>query len=173
MMTIQPADTSHIPVIQKIARITWPITFGDILSKDQLAYMMEMMYSTSSLSGQMTVQQNLFLLARENNKNLGFAAFELAYQGGEKTKIHKLYIMPEAQGRGLGRAFIQKISENALQSGQQAITLNVNKYNNAAIKFYERMGFQIIREEVIPIGNGYIMDDYVLEKKLTSGPSIF
>lgn len=171
MITIQPADTSHIPVIQQIAQTTWPITFGAILSKEQLAYMMEMMYSSSSLSRQMSVQKHLFLLASNTHKNLGFAAFELAYHGGEKTKIHKLYLLPEAQGQGLGSTFLQQISEKALQNGQQAITLNVNKYNEPAIKFYKKMGFRITREEVIPIGEGYIMDDYVLEKSLAPIPS--
>jgi hypothetical protein len=43
--------------------------------------------------------------------------------------------------------------------------LNVNKYNSAQ-DFYKKLGFCIDYEEVIDIGNGYVMDDYVMEKEL-------
>jgi hypothetical protein len=41
------------------------------------------------------------------------------------------------------------------------VFLNVNKYNKAKF-FYEKLGFTITKEEVIDIGNDYVMDDYVM-----------
>jgi ribosomal protein S18 acetylase RimI-like enzyme len=43
--------------------------------------------------------------------------------------------------------------------------VNVNRHNKA-LHFYEKYGFKIIREEDIDIGEGYFMNDYVMELKL-------
>jgi ribosomal protein S18 acetylase RimI-like enzyme len=79
-----------------------------------------------------------------------------------KTKIHKIYVLPETQGAGLGRKFFEFVKENAKDKQQKAIFLNVNKYNKA-LYFYEKLGFSIVKEEVIAIGNNYVMDDFVME----------
>ena len=55
------------------------------------------------------------------------------------------------------------IAVEAQRQKNVALFLNVNKYNNA-LHFYLKQGFFKIREEVIDIGNGYVMDDYVMEK---------
>ena len=52
--------------------------------------------------------------------------------------------------------------EATIENNQKAIFLNVNKYNNA-IHFYMKQGFTKVKDEVIDIGNGYVMDDYVME----------
>jgi ribosomal protein S18 acetylase RimI-like enzyme len=71
-------------------------------------------------------------------------------------------VLPETQGTGLGRQFFELVKEQAKENNQKSIFLNVNKYNNA-LHFYTRLGFTIIKDEVIDIGEGYVMDDYVME----------
>ncbi|WP_373400667.1 GNAT family N-acetyltransferase [Algoriphagus halophilus] len=75
-------------------------------------------------------------------------------------------MLPSAQGKGIGKKLIEAIKELALEKNQYSILLNVNKYNEGAIKFYEYLGFVNIKSEVIDIGNGYVMDDFVFEMKL-------
>ncbi len=62
---------------------------------------------------------------------------------------------------------IDYIEQQALAFGDKALFLNVNKYNSA-IHFYQKTGFVIAKEEVIDIGNGFVMDDYVMEKTFKS-----
>jgi len=71
-------------------------------------------------------------------------------------------VLPTEQGKGLGKLLIDKAIEIAIAQNQKAIFLNVNKYNKARF-FYEKLGFIIVKDEVIEIGNGYVMDDYVME----------
>jgi ribosomal protein S18 acetylase RimI-like enzyme len=71
-------------------------------------------------------------------------------------------VLPSEQGKGLGKLLIDKAIEIAIAQNQKAIFLNVNKYNKARF-FYEKLGFTIVKDEVIDIGNGYVMDDYVME----------
>ncbi|MEX2511940.1 MAG: GNAT family N-acetyltransferase [Cyclobacteriaceae bacterium] len=166
MVSLQSAGIDQIPIIQKIAKVTWPITFREILSKKQLKYMLEMMYSSSSLTDQMETHHHRFLLAIENGKVLGFTSFEIGFDGKTSLKIHKLYLLPEAQGKGIGKIMLQQIGEVGLKNQSTHMILNVNRYNHKAIQFYEKWGFKIIGEELIPIGAGYVMDDYIMDKPL-------
>lgn len=165
MIQITPAKTEDLVYVQEIAYQTWPKTFGEILSPEQINYMLSWMYDLKILEKQQLIERHIFLLAEENGEKLGFTGFQIDQEPG-KTKIHKIYILPTAQGKGLGKILINATKEIALKSDQTSLLLNVNKYNKGAIEFYEYLGFVKIKEEVIDIGNGYVMDDYVFEMKL-------
>lgn len=165
---LSPAGPLHIPLVQEIAHKTWPSTFGTILSSEQLAYMLERMYSSASLTQQMAGGHR-FLLAFEGKSACGFTSFEVNYQQTASLKIHKLYILPEAQGKGVGKRILETLERIAREESQNALELNVNKYNQLAIDFYFNRGFVTVREEVIPIGEGFVMDDFCLKKALCTG----
>lgn len=158
-------DITKFQIIRTIAQETWPIAYGEILSTSQLEYMFDMMYSTSSLLEQASKKNLQFILARKGNDYLGFASYEIDIDKTNKTKIHKIYILPETQGKGIGKKLVDYIAVEAMYQKNTAVILNVNKYNKA-LHFYLKLGFSNVKEEVIDIGNGYVMDDYVMEKML-------
>lgn len=162
---IRPATITDIPAIQKIARETWPVAFGDILSAGQIAYMLEMMYSMAALTAQIEHKGHVFHLACEDATPIGYVSHECNYQDTNKTKIHKIYLLPHAQGKGGGAALIDAVKQIAMAKKQSALTLNVNKYNNA-LGFYRRLGFVVAGEEDIDIGNGFLMEDFILDMPL-------
>lgn len=164
-MTIRQLSKEDLDIVQSIAHRTWPSTFAKILSTEQIDYMLNWMYSLNMLESQFD-KGHTFLLIEENGIEFGFAGFELNYSEGPKAKLHKIYLLPEAQGKGAGKALILDVAEQARKAGQKSLLLNVNKYNQKAIDFYLRMGFEEIYKEVIDIGNGYVMDDVVMELKL-------
>ncbi|SHN26865.1 N-acetylglutamate synthase, GNAT family [Cyclobacterium lianum] len=166
MVQITPAHRSHLPQIQEMAKVIWPLTFGAILSQKQLAYMLEMMYSLPSLQQQMEEKGHRFLIAQKDRKAVGFCSYELHYMGSPDLKIHKLYLLPEAQGKGTGREILTYLEKTARKNGMESMLLNVNKFNHNAYGFYISQGFNQIAAEVIPIGNGFVMDDFILEKKI-------
>jgi ribosomal protein S18 acetylase RimI-like enzyme len=165
MIEIKNNTDENFTDIRAIAAEVWPIAYGAILSQEQLDYMMEMMYSIPSLQKQVNENGNRFILATKNEIPVGFAGYEFNYNKKPKTKIHKIYILPNQQGKGIGKELIDFIANKAKERHQKGLILNVNK-NNVAIRFYERIGFSITKEEVIDIGNGYVMDDYVMEKSI-------
>jgi len=167
MIGIAPVTINDLPIIQDIAYRTWPATFGEILSADQITYMMAMMYSPEALREQIEEKGHIFLLAADPNidQNLGYVSYELNYQGQPATKIHKLYVLPESQGKGVGQALISIVAIMAQQHNNESLWLNVNRHNKA-IRFYERQGFSVMATETINIGNGYVMDDVVMKKPL-------
>ena len=163
-MAIHKIGTDEIRKVREIAEITWPVAFGDILSKEQLAYMMNMMYSEEVLEKQLHSGHEFYLFT-EDGKELGFMGIEPGYKGKSQLKIHKLYILPNQQGKGIGQQFIALAEERAKELQQEILTLNVNRYNKA-LHFYEKLGFSNIRSEDIDIGQGYLMEDYVMEKAI-------
>lgn len=164
-MQIVEATTDHIYNIQVLSNVIWPATFSNILSQEQISYMMDMMYSTSSLEKQLKELNHHYLLAEEDGEYLGYLSYELNYKGTPITKIHKIYVLPSIQGKGVGRLFIDAVSKLALKNNNTLLSLNVNRYNKA-IDFYKRMGFDFFASENIDIGNGFLMEDYVMNKDL-------
>ena len=81
------------------------------------------------------------------------------------TRIPKIYVLPEAQGKGIGRMLIERISAIAGSDGAERLQLNVNRFNKA-LQFYEFLGFEKVGEVDIPIGNGFLMQDFIMEKRL-------
>ena len=157
---IVQGDTVRIAEIQSIARRTWPSAYGEILIPGQIDYMLGMMYSDEALREQMSSKEHRFFIAEADGASIGFASFQLDCPQPGFTKIHKLYVLPEAQHRGVGKHLLSHIRETVMET-QQALTLNVNK-NNRARSFYARLGFQVVGEEVIDIGNGYLMEDVIM-----------
>lgn len=162
MISVANNTDENFTSIRAIANEVWPIAYGTILCKEQLDYMMEMMYSVSSLRKQANEMGHQFILAVDDKSSVGFASYEFNYGGTLKTKIHKIYILSTQQGKGTGRILIDYISTQAIENNQESLFLNVNK-NNIAQHFYKRLGFHISHEEVIDIGGGYVMDDFVME----------
>ena len=159
-MKIVSANVQDIPVIQTIAAETWPSAYGNILSDDQIRYMLDLFYNEEALAQQMKSEHH-FILAGDDGKNAGFVSFEHNYDGSKDTKLHKLYILPLLQGNGAGHRLLEAVVAAAREAGQQRIILNVNRHN-IALGFYKKYGFIIDREEDIDIGNGYFMNDYIL-----------
>ncbi|MGO4773806.1 GNAT family N-acetyltransferase [Flavobacterium sp. W22_SRS_FK3] len=165
MITISEAIAEDIKTIQQITYITWPITYGKILSREQLDYMLDLIYSDKALNDLLEKKEQLFYLILEDETTLGFIAIEHNYKDESVTRIHKIYLLPETQGKGIGKKVIEGIEKMALKNHSKALSLNVNRFNSA-LGFYKKIGFEVMDEVNIEIGNGYLMEDYVMEKKL-------
>lgn len=169
MIDVFPATETDLPVVRHLALQIWPSTFEEILSPQQIDYMLEMMYSPDALKNQIKEKKHLFLLAqeKESGQYLGYVSYEPGYQGQPITKIHKIYLLSASQGKGIGRKLLDEVACSASSHENTVLSLNVNCHNKA-IQFYEKMGFCHVRSEKIDIGQGYVMDDLVMEKSLVA-----
>ncbi|WP_339887928.1 GNAT family N-acetyltransferase [uncultured Flavobacterium sp.] len=163
-MEIIQITKSQLPIVAKLAHEIWPSAYGEILSKEQLTYMLDKFYSLEALSQQLEEKNHVFLLAEENGEFIGFASYELNIEN-HKTKIHKIYVLPTTQGKGYGVQLINEIENRSKAIKNDVLFLNVNRFNKAQY-FYKKLGFEVVYEEDIEIGNGYLMEDFVMEKKI-------
>lgn len=161
-LSLRRAFEKDIPLIRDLSMKIWPQTYAAILAAPQIDYMLQMMYSEEALQQQMK-QHHEFIIVNDGIATVGFASFSLLEPG--VYKLHKIYVMPQNQGKGTGKFVIGEIIKAMVRKGGTALQLNVNR-NNKAKDFYEKLGFTVIKEEDIDIGNGYLMNDYVMEKKI-------
>lgn len=165
MLVISEATTKDFKIIQEIAYKSWPATYGAILSKEQIDYMLNLFYSEEILLENLNKKGHRFILVYEDNNCIGLASYEHNYSDKNVTRLHKIYLLPEAQGKGAGKLLIDSVEELAKENHSVAISLNVNKFNKA-FSFYQKIGFKLVAEEVIELGFGYLMEDYKMEKQL-------
>jgi diamine N-acetyltransferase len=163
-LSLRFADIHDINTIGFLAQQIWPSTYKSILSAEQIKYMMDLFYSPASLKKQIKDDKHTFLLIEDGEGTLGFASYSKINAAGV-YKLHKIYVLPTLQGKGIGKAMIDFIVKNIKPLAATALQLNVNRNNKARI-FYERLGFTVIKEEDIDIGNNYFMNDYVMEMKI-------
>lgn len=155
MAKIIEADIRHIPVIQNLASETWWQTYREILSKEQIRFMLDELYSDVALTKAMRARAQIFILLEDEG---GYQAFAAYGSLSDKYRLHKLYVHPRNHGKGYGKNLIQFVFDKA---GGQPVELNVHRAN-PAVRFYEKMGFRIIREEDIPFG-AYYLNDYIMQ----------
>lgn len=167
MIEIIKADLEDLSAIQELANRIWPFTYGEILSVDQLEYMLEWIYSIDSLKEQMHILQHEFFLAVNNEEKAGFISLARDQKDPSVFILHKIYVLPEAQGKSIGKSLLNFAIEQVKAQGGKALQLNVNRHNKA-LHFYEKHGFTIILEEDIDIGNGYWMNDYKMQYQIPS-----
>lgn len=162
---IVSVNIEDINTIRQIAERSWKIAYAEIISEVQFDYMINKFYSFEALKEAISEGPQQFILYYENNVPMAFASYQTDFPNHKQTKLHKLYVAPEGQGLGIGNKLINWIVDIALKQDSNQLILNVNKYNKA-ISFYQKMGFEILKPEVVEIGEGYIMDDYVMGKNI-------
>lgn len=164
MTTISEATINDFETIRRIAHSTWPVTYGEILSKTQLDYMLGKMYSDTTLKDNLDNGHH-FILIKKDLVCYGFASYEHRYLNKKCTRLHKIYLLPQSQGKGFGKMLVERIVVLAKENNSDVISLNVNRFNKA-FTFYKKMGFEVVAEEDLDFGEGYLMEDYKMEKQI-------
>ena len=159
---ITPIGAGELPIVTELAHRIWPPTFESILAPEQMAYMLDLMYSPASLRQQLDDGVRFFLLRAP--EPVGYLALQHGYREGT-SKVHKLYVLPERHGEGLGRRLIDYAVGEARAATAHTLRLDVN-YQNPALGFYEHLGFRNTGRVDTEIGRGYLMEDYVMELTL-------
>ncbi|MDE6348291.1 MAG: GNAT family N-acetyltransferase [Bacteroides sp.] len=165
MFTTRKATIADCALIQKLAQQTFPVTYRDILTPEQIAYMMEWMYAPANIRRQMEEEGHVYLLAYDACEAAGYVSVQ--QQGDDLFHLQKIYVLPSYQGAHCGsflfREAVRYIKE--VHPSSCLMELNVNRYNKA-LHFYEHMGMRKLREGDFPIGNGYYMNDYIMGMEL-------
>ncbi|MCY3022525.1 MAG: GNAT family N-acetyltransferase [Planctomycetota bacterium] len=160
VLSFTPATASDIPAIQALARKIWYACYTEMISLEQIEYMLKRMYSTEAIEKELAAGV-FWELASYRGETVGYVSCEFDKQTREVT-LHKMYLLRELQGKGFGQQLLEQVKRRARELEAETITLRVNRHNEKAIKAYQRAGFAIARTNVADIGGGFVMDDYIL-----------
>ena len=161
MIRIQKAGAEDLQKIHDMAQVVFRHTYRDILSPEQMEYMMDWMYSADSLRKQMTEDGHIYYLAYRGNEPAGYLSIQP--EGEHTFHLQKIYVLPSFQGIKLGKLLFEQAIRaiKELHPEPCQMRLNVNRHNKA-LTFYQKMGMIKVDEGDFPIGNGYYMNDYIM-----------
>jgi len=160
-LNLKGATEHDIPQIARLAALIWNEHYIPIIGKDQVAYMLNLMYSAESLMEQMMQKQHRFYLVIHNEQAVGFVSLHEEKKG--EWFLNKFYILPHQSRKGIGTLVLNELKELI---HPKKITLTVNRQNFKSINFYFKNEFNIHHVEDFDIGNGYVMNDFVMEWNL-------
>jgi ribosomal protein S18 acetylase RimI-like enzyme len=153
-------SSQEIALVASLAREIWTEYYYPIVGKAQVDYMVPKFQSEESISKQITEEAFQYYLIYSRSFPLGYFAFQYRKNA---SFLSKIYIRDQCRNLGFGKKVLEFIVTEAKKNGKNMLTLTVNKYNSNSIKIYEKMGFKNVKAIVQDIGEGYVMDDYVME----------
>ncbi len=159
---IKAAAVADAPLLEALAKEIWTQHYADIITMDQIRYMLENFQSAEAIVQDMQ-SGAVYDIAYADGEPCGYSA---AVPDGTALFLSKLYVRQSCRGLGIARAMVSRIEQRAKASGLLHLSLKCNKYNTGSLAAYERLGFSVAYACVTDIGNGFIMDDYALEKAL-------
>ena len=162
MISLEPAEEGDLRELADLASSIWHEYFPCILTEGQIDYMVDRFQSYHAMREQTDRKGYRYCFIVSDGVRIGYTAL---VPEGDALFISKLYLRKEYRGKGLGSEALKLIFEVCQQEGFASAYLTVNRGNAVAIKAYERNGFTTIRSQVTDIGSGYVMDDYVMEKR--------
>ena len=161
---IEPVDEADLPKVRDLAERIWRSSYAGLLSPGQIEYMLDWMYSLERLRRDWT-SGVVFHWPIVDQIPVGYMATQTDPHAAV-LHLHKLYVLPQFQGKGLGGRLLEHAFQAATQAGCRTVRLHVNKGNLRAIACYHRHGFLKEASVVNDIGGGYFMDDYVMVRPL-------
>ena len=158
---IRQASTEDVELIEKLGKEVFSITYREMLSAEQLAYMIEMMYAPEVVMREIESGVAWFI-AEYEGKPCGYISVEREEE--QRFHLHKIYLHPTFHGHGFGEKLFQHAVNyiRSVCSKPCMMELNVNRDNSRALAFYERMGMRCLLKEDFPIGNGFYKTDYIM-----------
>ncbi len=162
MTEFQKVTHTEVQELSELASSIVREHYDPILGEEQNRYMIQMFQSPSAITEQLDKGWQYYYLLW-NGQKAGFTAF---YPKQGRLYISKLYVHKDFRRKHIAADTVQFLAGQARQMELPSLFLNVNKYNDGSIAAYERMGFVKVRAEKNPIGSGYFMDDFVMEKEV-------
>lgn len=163
MELLKVENKEQIVLVEKLAREVWEQHYTPIIGAAQVAYMLKNFQSANTISSQLKEGYNYFII-KSKMDSIGYLSI---LPKKDELFLSKIYVLQRFQGKGYGKFAMNFVIDTTKSLNKQKISLTVNKDNSNAIKAYEKMGFKNIDAVVTDIGNGYVMDDYIMEKKLS------
>lgn len=161
-LNLVKATEANIEAIRDLAEKIWWKHYPPIIGETQVTYMLNLMYSESVLRNLISTNKQTFYLINSEENTIGFIAVEGRRE--DELFLQKFYILSERQNAGAGAASFDLLLKQ--YPDVEVIRLQVNRMNYKPINFYFKLGFQIENAQDFDIGGGYLMEDFVMIKKI-------
>lgn len=160
---LQVANPDHVTKVVDMADIIWRECYKGILSDEQIEYMVDKYQSDNVVTKKMINEGYEYYLINNGSAVIGFVSF---LRDGSRLLLTNLYILEEYREKGYCELVIDKVIKNCKDTDIDRVRVTLNKLNEEGIKIYTNLGFSKIEEDVQDIGNGFVIDNYLMEKQI-------
>jgi GNAT superfamily N-acetyltransferase len=164
-ITFPVLQSGDIDILLPLAYRIWHAHYPGIISIEQIDYMLARGYTREIILDEIEQQGIFWLTIKDGATLIGFIS--AGPYGTGTMKLHKLYLLPEYHGAGIGARALAEVEKLAKQQNATTLVLNVNVQNHKAIAAYQRAGWHIAENTIVDIGCGYVMDDHIMSKNVT------
>jgi len=153
-----------IQITAYLAQKIWNQHYVPIIGQEQVAYMLDKFQDFEAIKNQIELGYEYFIIDHINQP-CGYLCL-VSNTIEMKMMISKIYVDSDFRGLNLGSQLLDFAMDKAKKDNFKSIWLTVNKNNSKSIEWYQKKGFNITKNIALDIGNGFIMDDYVMEMSL-------
>lgn len=161
-MELITCDKSLIDKTSKFASEVFIDYYNNLIGNKQATYMANLFLSKQKIN-ELIDNGAMFRLLVEDDKIIGFSEY---LKEENKVFLSKLYVQKDYRGKGYGRILFEDCLDYTKRCGLDTIYLTVNKHNTPSYETYLHLGFKVTDSVVNDIGEGYVMDDYIMEYKI-------
>ena len=162
MLSLVPVSQTEIPKLAALADSIWHEYFPCILTGEQIDYMVDRFQSEHAMREQVAEHGYRYYFIESDGSVIGYTGI---VPEGDRLFISKVYLLEGCRGKGIGKRMFGEIDSYARAHGLTEEYLRVNK-GNPTVEIYRNSGFSVTDTVTSDIGNGYVMDDYVMTKRL-------
>ena len=156
----QVSSKQDFKEIANMSDIIWRKHYISIISLAQIEYMLDKYLSVDAIQDQLKGGFKYYFI-NYKGQNVGYVCIR---KEEDSLFLSKIYIFEEFRGKNIGRSAMLFVDEQAKDLNCQKVYLTVNRNNVNSIGVYEKLGFNNVGSLVMDIGNGFVMDDYKMEK---------
>lgn len=158
----QVESNNDILLIEMLAKKIWSEYYPPIIGQEQVRYMLGKYQTSPAIKRQIEDGAHYYLMFNEHHP-IGYFSY---YFDNEVLLLSKIYVLNEVRGQGVGKKALNHMIDQARKQSAKVVRLTVNKFNLPTIVTYKQLGFETIDTIVKDIGGGFVMDDYIMEKRV-------
>ncbi len=168
---LQSVETdADIERLAKLAHEIWFEYWPAHIGEAQTRYMVERFQTAEAIRRDMasSAYEYWFVLAPDDGRVVGYTGGHAEPKTG-RFFISKIYLRACERGLHFASGVIAFYEDLCRKRGLRAMYLTVNKGNVLGIRAYKGNGFKVIDAVETDIGQGFVMDDYIMEKRVDEG----
>lgn len=172
-VTLTPVGEQEFAVVRDLAGAIWRQHYEGMIPAGQIEFMLSVRFSDDALRQCGTAADRWLQVMRVSGAPVGYCDCQRVGPPGDERnptamKLGQLYLLASHRGRGLGRFMLADVERRARCLQADLLWLLVSKKNEGAIGFYRSAGFVMLQDVTLDIGGGFVMDDYVMGKRVTT-----
>lgn len=153
----------EIQAVSDMADVIWREHYAAVISAKQIDYMLEKFQSPSAIAQAISEGYRYYFI---NYAGASVGNISIKLDNAErKMFLSKIYLFSDHRGKGFAYGAVNQLVKMCKENRLNTIWLTVNK-KNSSVSRYKRMGFYIADSIVADIGNGFVMDDYLMEMQV-------